>query len=202
MTDPMRRLSALPVLAVWLGLARCAPSDPLDRVVSVPTASRFAIWRSSVASDSSAATRQQVEAALQEIRIDAAADRQRRRILGEPVQASGTEEVDEAVRSRVDGRPLREVVQLGCELRLRRLTNELKALEEAVDQNAQLVTRPGDGESRRHLEELRGRQLARVEKYREEIAAAERELAPLLAKTGRRVLAEPLDKVEQMPVRR
>jgi CRISPR/Cas system CSM-associated protein Csm2 small subunit len=75
-------------------------------------------------------------------------------------------------------------------------------LEEAVNQNADLVTRPGDTESRRHLDELRGRQLARVEKYREEIAATERELAPLLAKTGHRVLAESMDKLEQMPVRR
>ena len=198
----MRRLAAFSVMAVWLGLAGCAPSDPLDRVVSAPTAGRFAAWRSALASDSSPALRQQVEAALQEIRIDAAADRQRRRILGQPVKSDGTDEVDEAVRSRVDGKPLREVVQLGCDLRLRRLTNELKGLEEAVDQNAQLVTRPGDGESRRHLDGLRGRQLERVAKYREEIAATERELAPLLAKTGRRVLADSLDKVEQMPVRR
>jgi hypothetical protein len=198
----MRCFAALGVLAVWLGVAGCAPSDPLDRVVSVPTASRFATWRSAVASDSSAALRQQVENALQEIRVDASADRQRRRILGEPVKSAGTEDVDEAVRSRVDGKPLREVVQLGCELRLRRLTNELKGLEEAVNQNAGLVTRPGDGESRRHLDELRGRQLERVAKYREDIAATERELAPLLAKTGRRVLAESSDKVEQMPVKR
>jgi len=198
----MRRLGALSILVVWLGVTGCAPSDPLDRAVSAPTVGRFATWRSALASDSSVAMRQQVESALQEIRIDAAADRQRRRILGEPVKSAGTEEVDEAVRSRVDGRPLREVVQLGCELRLRRLTNELKGLEEAVDQNAQLVTRPGDGESRRHLDGLRSRQLERVAKYREEIAATERELAPLLAKTGHRVLAESMDKVEQMPVKR
>lgn len=191
----------LALLAVFA--AGCSPADPLERPVSAPTLKRFAAWRAHLASDSSIETRQRIESALQEIRIAAAGERELRRARGEPI-APGSEAIDEAVRARVDGRPLREVVQLGFEQRVQRLKAELAALEDSVDKNAQLLTKPGDTESRRHLDELRGRQLGRVEKYREELAAAQRELEPLMARTGRSVLppkTAELTEVESLPKR-
>ena len=145
-------------------------------------------------------TRQRVETAFQEIRIAAAAERELRRTRGEPI-AAGSEAIDEAVRERVDGRLLREVVQLGFELRVQRLKAELAALEDSVDKNAQLLTKPGDTESRRHLDELRGRQLGRIEKYREDLAAGQHELAPLMAKAGRSVLPPKAAELESAPER-
>jgi hypothetical protein len=99
----------------------------------------------------------------------------------------------------VHGRPLREVVQLGYELRVSPAEEELTGLEDAMTQNAQLVTRPGDIASKQHLEGLRERQTGRRDKYREEIAAAEKELAPLLAKTGRRLIDLSNEKVAPPP---
>jgi hypothetical protein len=179
----MQRLLAILALLILTGCAR----DPAEQVVSVPTAVRFATWRSHLASDSSLELRRRVELALQEIRMKEAAEREIRRGLGEKV-AGSVVELDEAVRRRVDGRRLREVIQLGFELRLRRLKEELAGLEDAVKGNAGLVTRPGDVDSKHHLEGLRDRQLQRVESYRADIAATERALEPLLAKTGRRLV--------------
>ena len=70
-------------------------------------------------------------------------------------------------------------MKIGYELRVRRLKEELAGLEDAMNKNAQLVTRPGDYESKHHLEGLRDRQAARVQKYRDDLAAAERELVSL-----------------------
>lgn len=195
----MRVAHALLTVAVVLSAVGCAPRDPLERVVSVPTSVRFATWRAHVASDSGVEMRRRVEDALQEIRLKVAGDRELKRAMGEPV-VRGSEELDEAVRQRVDGRPLREVLQLGCELRLRRLQEELAGLEDALGKNAQLVTRPGDLDSKHHLDGLRERQHVRVEKYREDLAATERELAPLLARTGKRLIELPTGKPDEMPV--
>jgi hypothetical protein len=93
------------------------------------------------------------------------------------------------------------VVQLGYEFRVERLKMELAGLEDAMKQNAQLVTKPGDLESRHHLDALRERQNVRVEKYRTDLAAAEAEVATLLKTTGRRMFEPATDKPDQMPER-
>ncbi len=173
------RLAALFTLCGCL--AGC--SDPLDQKVPAATAGKFAAWRAHIASDSSAAIRGQVDAAVQEIRQTVAGERELKRRRGEPVEA-GIVAIDEGVRERVDGRPLRDVVQLGLELKVNRLKAELAGLEDVVDKNDQLLTRPGDTEARRILDDLRGRQTTRIEKYREELTAAEGELAPLLKARG------------------
>ena len=174
-------------LALAAAAAGCGPSDPLERPVSAPNLSRYAAWRAHLASDSGPELRTRVEEALQEIRLGIMGERELRRQLEERPKADA-ESLDEAVRVRIDRRPLREVLQLGYELRVRRLTEELVGLEDAMSRNARLVTKPGDLESRHHLDGLRDRQLARVAKYREDIAAAEKQLAPLVTRTGRRLL--------------
>jgi len=161
--------------------------DPLDRKVSAATPTAFSVWRSSIDSDSGAEARRQVAEALREIRFKIAGDRELQRLTDAEARFAGS--IDDAVRSKVDGRLLREVVQWGYELRVDRLTSELAGLEEAMRKNANLITRPGDLESRHHLDGLRDRQAVRVAQYRADLAAAERELAPLLAATGRRFLA-------------
>jgi hypothetical protein len=194
------RTVLLAMIIVPLGILGCQRGDSLDRKVSAGTASAFSAWRAHVASDSSRENRRRVDEALQEIRVKFAGERELKRVMGEPV-VPGTESVDDAVRERVDGRPLREVLQLGCELRVRRLKEELAGLEDAMGKNAQLVTRPGDLESKHHLETLRERQLVRVEKYREDIAKAERELEPLLKVSGQLLITPATDKPDEMPAR-
>jgi hypothetical protein len=168
-----------------LALAACQ-RDPLDRKVSAGTPTSFAVWRAGVDSDSGVETRRQVAEALLEIRFKIAGDREIQRLTD--AEARVATSVDDAVRAKVDGRLLREVVQLGYELRIARLTSEMAGLEEAMRKNANLITRPGDLESRHHLDGLSERQAARVGQYRADLAAAERELAALFAVTGRRLL--------------
>ena len=195
----MGRARALSILAFLLGTIGCA-RDPMESVVSAPTTSRLAAWRAHVGSDFNVETMRRVEQALNEIRLNVTGDRELKRQLGDPI-TSGTDVIDEAIRERVHGRRLREVLQLGYELRVRRLTEELAGLEDAMSKNAQLVTRPGDLDSKHHLEGLQDRQRVRVEKYRADIASAEKELAPLVAKAGKRLIEPRTEAGDQMPFR-
>lgn len=174
----MPRAVALSLIALLLLTAGCGRRDPLERTVSAPTSGRFAAWRAHLSSDSNVELVRRVEEAVQEIRLSVSGARELQRMSGEEV-TGGAAAIDEAVRQRVDGRSLREIVRLGYELRLRRLKMEMSGLEAAMEQNSRLVTRPGDLESQHHLEGLHDRQQVRVDQYREDIAAAERELADL-----------------------
>src|SRR5205814_7065721 len=135
-----------------------AVSDAPDQTVTGATEGRFAAWQAHNASDGSRETRRRVEEALQEIRLNITGERELKRLLQEPV-TTGREGVDEAVRQRVNDQSLRDVLQLGYGMRVRRLKEELAGLEDALSKNAGLVTRPGDLESKHHLEGLRERQL-------------------------------------------
>jgi hypothetical protein len=189
----------LAILAVAFALAGCQ-RDPLEKKVSAASASAFATWRSSIMSDSGADLRRRTEEALQEVRMKSAAG-----LLAGKSDKKGTvgvDAIDEAMRKQIDGLPLRDMLQLGYELRVQRLKTELAGLEDAMKENAQLVTKPGDLESKHHLEALRGRQMARVQKYRDDLAAAERELEPMKKASGK-VMIEPVtDKPDEMPVRK
>ena len=195
--SPVRAILVMALAAgALLAPAGCGSRDPLERTVAVPTATRFAAWRSHVESDSGPELRRQVEDALQEIRLRVAGEREVKRVMGEAIEV-GSASIDEGLRARIDGQPLREIFQLAYELRVRRLAEELAGLEDAMSKNAQLTTRAGDYESKQHLETLRDRQMGRVAKYREDLAAAEKQLAPLLAKTGHRLL--PTEKAAEKP---
>lgn len=171
----MRAARIIPMAALLALAVGCAPRDPLEQVVTAPTLSRFASWRARLQTDGNAELRRRVGDAIQEIRTNIAGNRELTRAM--ETTPSDPEQIDETVRKRVDGRSLRQVLQHGYELRVRRLNEELAGLEDAMKKNAQLVTRPGDVESRQHLEGLSERQRLRVEKYRADIAVAERELA-------------------------
>ncbi|MDP3069008.1 MAG: hypothetical protein Q8N18_01910 [Opitutaceae bacterium] len=180
--------------ALSLAALAAGCGGPLDETVSAKNPAALASWRARIATGSNADHRRRVEEAFQEIRAAVAAERERKRVLGQPFGA-GSDAVDLLVAERVHGLRVRELLQLGGEMRVRRLGAELAGLEEAVAKNAQLVTRPGDLESRHHLDGLRERQQVRVQKYREDLAAAERELAPLLAASARRLLG-----AEEIPI--
>jgi hypothetical protein len=165
----------------------CGPSDPWLQQVSAKSPTEFNIWQSRLAGKFSAADRTRIADALQEVRLQIMGERELRRAMDEPV-ISGSEAIESALRERVHGRPLREVLQLGYEIRVRRLSRELAGLEDAMKRNAGLVTKPGDVESKHHLEGLRDRQAARVAKYREDLAAAEKALAPLAKASGKTML--------------
>ncbi len=168
--------------AVGVGLALllggCQPRELAERVVTARSPIVFSIWQSRWAADAPPELRRTFEAALQDIRLQIMADR----------EASGSEAVDAALRAKIDGRPVREVWQLGCESRLRRLRPQLAELERVIALNSLLQTRPGDDASEKYLVEVYRKQSARLEELSREIQAAEAELAPLLQRSGRRLL--------------
>lgn len=171
-------LRGLAGLLAALGLAACQPADPLEREVSASTPVALAMWQSRLSSGGTTDLRREFEAACLEIRLKVMADK----------EASGSEPVDRAMREKIHGRPLREVLQLGWESRLWRLQPEYAELERVIAVNAGLETRPGDTASARHLRETHAAHVARLERLRGEIAAAERALAPLQQKTGKRLI--------------
>lgn len=195
---PAASLRCLAGAALLLVFGACQ-RDPLERKVSAGTPTAFSVWRSGIDSDSGPDLRRRVQEALTEIRLKVSGDREIERLKGDQA-ARPASSLDDELRARVDGRLLREVVQLGYELRQRRLEAELAGLEEAMRKNANLITRPGDVESRQHLDGLRDRQQARVDQYRLELVATARELAPLVARSGRRLL--PPEETDAPPVRR
>lgn len=171
----------LGVLGVLTGLGGCRPSEPTEAVVSARSPIGFSMWQSRFATEASPELRQSLEAALQEIRLKVMGDR----------EASGGEAIDAALREKIDGRPVREVLQRGWESRLHRLVPEHAALKDVITLNATLQTRPGDVASENHLVEVYRKQTARLEALAREIEAAERALAPLVKRTGRRLLPPP-----------
>lgn len=185
------------VAALVFLCAGCGPRDPLDRKVHARGANAVNMWQSRLAGEFSAADRVRIEGALQEIRL---------RIMGDK-EATGSAAIAEALGTKIHGRTVREVIQLGCELRLVRLRGEGAELERAMEQNSRLVTRPGDRASETHLVELYGRQSVRLEKYRTDILAAEKELAALVKVTGRllheppKLPEKPTDTPDVMPER-
>jgi hypothetical protein len=163
------------LLVVGAAGVGCSRGDPWTEPVWSTSAAAYTTWHSRVAENMPAERRKQVDQALQDIRFKIMGDR----------AATGSAAIEGELRRRIDGRPLREVVQWGVELRLERLRGEFAGLKGAMNANLRLVTRPGDSESRRHLDGVEARQKQRLDDLSAAITAAEQELAPLAAATGR-----------------
>lgn len=176
-----KRWWALGFVGLLALLAGCAPTDPIEERVRAKSPLAFNTWQSRFASRLDAGERARFEAALQEIRLKIMADR----------EATGSDPISEALRAKIDGRPVREVLQLGLELRLARLLQEHAALNTVMRQNAMLQTRDGDKASEEYLVNFHQKQAARLEKLEAEIEATQREVEPLLKTTGRSVLPPP-----------
>ncbi len=166
----------------WAGLmgSGCAPIEPSEQKINAKSPLAFNAWQTRFAGRLNPGERARFEAALQEIRLQIMADR----------EATGSDPISDALREKIDGRPVREVLQLAVEFRLARLLAEHAALNSVMRQNAMLQTRDGDKASEDYLVNFHRKQTARMEKLEAEIEAAHRELEPLMKKTGRSVLPE------------
>lgn len=175
---PTARWRALGCIGLLALITGCAPTEPMEQTVSAKSPLAFSSWQTRFTSRLDSAERARFEAALQEIRLKIMADR----------EATGSDPISDALRAKIDGRPVREVLQLGLELRLGRILQEHAALDTVMRQNAMLQTREGDKRSEDYLGNFHQKQAARLEKLEAEIEATQREVEPLLKKTGRSVL--------------
>jgi hypothetical protein len=161
---PLRRVHrciACLSLILLAGTAGCSRrAAPLDRTVSAPTGWGYLEWRSDAFGDFPADLRQDFDAAMQELRFKAMRD-----------GAAGTDAIDASVAKEANGKTVREVLQLGLGAKLHRLEQQRALIDAMMDQNAQLITRPGDADSASFLETKRQDQVARRDAIATEIAA-------------------------------
>ena len=94
-------------------------------------------------------------------------------------QATGSEAIDAALREKIDGRKLVEVMQLGLDLRLKRIKAAKTELEQSILINSRTRIKPGDDERAHALAEFQENLGKKLAKMTEEITAAEAEIKAL-----------------------
>lgn len=164
----IRPCFAAALALVWF-TSGCNRADPHTVAIDASTPQRLASWRENHYERLPQQEWKEFADALQEIRLRVMADR----------QASGSAAVEDAMCSRVNGHSFSEVLIMGYETKLARLDPMHSELRKTLDQNAMLVTKPGDRQSAQYLEGLRARQAERMKKVDDEIDAAEKRLAEL-----------------------
>ena len=170
----MRRALLALVLVVTALSSGCGPRDPLDRVVSAESANALAMWRSQAAGSLNSALLQDFDEAVKELKL----------AVMNNLEATGTAAVEEAMRAKIHGRTLRDVLRLAWESKIKRLEVDLSGLAIATEQNERLVTRPGDGDSKNYLERFRLKQGERREAAERELKSAQEKLKALGAGTS------------------
>lgn len=153
----------------------CGPKPRLDRVVAAESARDFSSWQTRNRDAFNAEEWAEFEAALQDIKLKIIA-------LGE---ATGTEAVNDALRPKIHQRTVRDVLRLGYETRLWRLSVQVSELGKMLEGNATLRTNPGDTASRDYLVRQERTQRAQLDKALEEVRVAEAKI---------KALAPPLEK--------
>lgn len=147
----MMRFLAPLLAALLLATAGCQKTDPRQQPVQAKSPSAFMRWRSMIGRDIKADEWREFDAMLQEIRLRVTAEK----------QASGTEAVEAAMRSRIDGLTFHETVALGYEGRLQRLRPERQETLKAMRLNAEGA---GQLEGSKLADEMERMRLAQVKR--------------------------------------
>lgn len=161
-----------PLLILLLLAAGCQRGPRWDRRIEAATPGEWAGWQRSNQESFSRAEWQEIEDACQDLKVRIIALR----------EATGADAVNEALRSKIQGRTVREVLALAGEARLWRLNVERGELEKMIAGNATLRTKPGDTESAAYLLRKAREQQEKLEKVKAEIRATEDRLAGLAAR--------------------
>jgi len=101
-------------------------------------------------------------------------------------KVSGSAAIEAAVRERINGRKLGEVLREGLQAHLERKTTERDELEAAIGINAKRKIRPGDDDARRDLAAHQENLRQKLAKLNEELAALSAALVQLDNKAGPR----------------
>jgi len=147
-------------------LVGCHPVKPLDQTIPAGSSNEFTLWRKHVRQSLDAAQWADFDVAVQEIKIRMMIDR----------IASGGEAVDEAMRARINGSSVREVLKIGFRSKYDRLNGERSELEDVIKINAKMRTIPGHTDSEDFLREKRRLQAEDLETIMEKIRQVEAKL--------------------------
>jgi hypothetical protein len=157
------------IAGVLLWSAGCGPSDPLDTRFTVRQAADYNQQRSLLPRGLSAEQLKDFDEAVLALKYDVMT-------RGE---TKGSDAVMEQVVSQISGKTLREILGMGWSARLQRLEVERVKLQELVDHNARLKTRPGDTASSDFLNSVRDEHARRVATIMQDQETARRRLAEL-----------------------
>ena len=167
----LRFVSLLFILVGAFALGGCAKKPRLERVVAAETARDFAAWQRDNRDAFTAEEWTEFEAVLQDLKV---------RIIALQ-EATGSDAVNDALRPKLHGRTVRDVLKQGYEARLWRLNVERTEFEKMIAGNATLQTRPGDVASQNYLTQKAREQQARLERTKAGIREAEEKLKALSA---------------------
>ena len=165
----MKSLATIIGFAFLLG---CSQTPPGQQRVEADTPINFAMWRSKNSDVLTPKEWTLFGLALEEFKL---------RIMLDG-QASGGEAVDLALRNKIDGMKLEDVMRSGLKMRLARLSADKSVLEESLLINSQLKRKPGDDEKAQMLAEKLQEQSDRLAKMKETVAAAEADLRQIESK--------------------
>jgi hypothetical protein len=170
----MKCVPALRALVSLLLLTGCAPTPPFERAVEAESTMQFAMWRTNVGPGLTREEWQWFDVALQEFKFQLMLDQ----------KVSGSDALDTAVRERINGRQLREVMREGLQGHLHRKTAERDELEAAIAINAKRKIRPDDTVMLRDLADHQENLRRKLTKLNDELSAASAALAQLTAKAS------------------
>ena len=139
------RLRVLTWLTVSAALCGCHPANPLDQKIMASSPIDLVWWRADASGRLDREQWRDLDEAIQEIKFRIMIDH----------TASGSDAVDQAMRERINGRTVREVLTTGYRSRLDRLNIERAESINVITTNARLVTRPGDTASADYLRKRR-----------------------------------------------
>jgi hypothetical protein len=160
---PLARIwTTLILIGLVFATSGCDRSDP--HVVKAKTPLDFVAWRARAQEQLPTQDWKEFDTLVQEIRFDIMANH----------EATGSDAVDVALRERIDGHTMNEVMRLGLEGKLNRLDAERAQVEDFMQKNSQLQTREGDTASADYLAKKRTDQTAKRDRLKTEIAANEK----------------------------
>jgi hypothetical protein len=164
----LRFVSLLLFIVALCAMAGCA-KPRLDRVVSAETARDFAAWQRDNRDAFTADEWAEFETVLQDLKVRIIALR----------EATGGDAVNDALRPKLHGRTVRDVLKQGYEARLWRLNVERTEFEKMIAGNATLGTRSGDVASQNYLAQKAREQQGRLDRTKAAIREAEEKLKAL-----------------------
>ena len=157
------------LLFVVASLIGCQRADPWHAPVKAESPSAFSRWRSMASDRIKPEEWREFDALLQEIRLRVTAEK----------QASGSEAVEAAMRSRIDGRSFRDVLIMGYEAKLQRIEPERKEVQLAMQVNTKRVAVERGTDAGAEIQRMREHQMKRMSQLDAEIAEAKRRMGEL-----------------------
>ena len=156
-------MKVLPAVCCAVLLAACTRTSPYRQPIDASSPINLSMWR---------ADADQVLTREESVWIDWAFQEYRYQIMANQ-EATGSEGIDAALRGKIDGKPLGDVVRAGLGLRLARLTSDRDEAEKAFAINSRLQLRPDQTDTARKLAEFQHNLGEKLAKLNEDVSATD-----------------------------